>query len=237
MMLSVPADDKGKFAGQSWMIDTYHFSNPHVIYELGRYQYYADAVIEEFAARDFVSSSTIFFLQEDCFYNACVRLNEQNAKLFTEVCDLREWVYVFDDDISDYDEGDLCRGIHLYRDQGHYSWGLGYCGITLRRKSAEKDPIRYASTIIDKMSRELPRYDSLPYKMLAKQLESLAHKHRDDKRVASIFASKEREIEFFRRVASEWDELRREIHHPDQMSLSSYDGEGRIESVGDGRDE
>lgn len=225
VMLTVPDDDGGYFAGQSWMIDTYHFDIPGVRVQTG--ETHNEAIVRQASERDFVSSWTIGHLKGNCYYNACVRLNEQNAGLFTEICDLREWTYVSDKDAPDYNEDDLRHSIHLYREHG-YSIGHGDWGVTLLRKGAKKSPVRQAKAIVSKMGYERPRYDGWSYIRLAEELEKFAYEHRDDQRIVDILMSKEREVAFARRVADEWHDEFCSSFDCDQMRLFSYDDEGNI---------
>ena len=229
VMLTVPEDDDGNLAGQSWMIDTYHFDIPGLHVREGETR--NDALIRMVAERDFVSSHAIWCYKGICYYNACVRLNERNAELFTEVCDLREWEYVSEDVAPDYAEEDIIRGVHLYREHG-YSYGRGGdIGITLRRKGATKSPVRQAQAIRGRMRYERPSYNGWSYLREAEELERFAYEHRDNADVLAILNREIPEIAFSRRVRDEWNELLGGTDR-DQMSLFSYDDEGNI-VVGD----
>ena len=225
VMLTVPEDDTGYFSGQTWMVDTYHFDIPGVKVKEGQHRH--DAIIEKAAKRDFVPSATIGYLRGNCYYNACVQLDESNVDLFTEVCDLREWQYVSDDDAPDYPMDDLIHGVHLYREQG-YAWGSGDIGITLRRKESEQSPVRQARAIVSKMERERPQYNGWSYLRWAEELEKFVYEHRNDEQVAEILQSKEREIAFVRRVRDDWHDEFYDSWSRDQMRLFSFDDDGNI---------
>lgn len=237
VMLTVPDDDDGYFAGQSWMIDTYHFDIPGVRTREGLNR--EDSLIAQVAERDFVSSWTIGHLKGNCYYNACVRLDERNAGLFTEVCDLRDYAYVSDEDAADYEEDDLVHGIHLYREHGYFRFH-GDCGVILRRKGAEKSPVRQAQAMRSRMRRERPRYDGWSYLYRAEELERFAYEHQDREDVLAVLALETPEIEFGRRVRDEWhefcDDFDRNRSH-DQMRLFSYDDEGNVVVGGEQGDE
>lgn len=231
VMLTVPDDDDGRFAGQTWMIDTYHFDIQGVKAREGLSR--EDCLIAQVAERDFVSSWTIGHLRGSCYYNASVRLDESNARLFTEVCDLREWAYVSEDDADDYDADDIIQGIHLYCEHGYSSGRGGDIGISLRRKGAEKSPARQALAMRGRMRRERPEYGGRGYLYRAKGLEQFACEHRDDGAVLDILAKEMPEIAFACHVRDEWNGLRGDFDR-DQMRLFDYDDDGSIMVPGDG---
>ena len=228
LMVSVPEDDEGKFAGQHWMIDTYHFTSPSVCVREGQTR--GEAIVEQAATREFVSSGALWSLKGNCYYNASVRLTEDNAGLFSEVCDLREWEPVSESEAPDYDVADIRHGIHLYQEQG-YSWGRGDIGITLRRKGAPKSLVRQAKAIVARMERERPYYMAFSYDREAADLEKFAYGHRDNRAVMAVLEGKVEEIGFVRDTARAWRELVGRVSSY-QMSLFSFDEEGNI-MVGD----
>lgn len=226
VMVSVPEDDEGPFAGQSWMIDTYHFKTPSL--PAGHKGNRHDGYIEHAAKRDFVTSSAIWSYKGDCYYNACVRLTEGNAHLFEERMDLREWCYVDDEKAKDYDADDVLWSLHLFKEHG-YSFSYGDEGITVRRKSAQKSPLRQAQAIRSRMGNERSNYDGYSYKREASDLERFAFEHRDDERILRIYEEVREDIEFVRRVADEYREMRyRCWPAPHQLSLFAFDDDGQI---------
>ena len=233
VMVTVPDDDPGSFAGQSWMIDTYHFTSPGLRTRPGQSR--ADAVIQQAAERDFVSSQAVWEFKGNCYYNACVRLNAENARLFREVCDLSEWVHVSDEEAADYNRDDIIDGVHLYREHG-YVVGCGDIGICLRRKGAEKSPVRQAMALRSRLRQEIPSYNGWGYLMRAEELERFAYEHRDNETVLGILFREADEIAFARKVRDEWSGL-----HPypgsDQMHLFDYDDEGDVIGWEEGGDE
>lgn len=233
VLLTVPDDDEGNLAGQSWMIDTYHFDIPGLQIREGETR--DDALVRMVAERDFVSSGAIWHYKGNCYYNACVRLNERNAGLFTEICDLRDWQSVPDDVAPDYAEEDVIHGIHLYREHGYRFGHGGDVGISLRRRGSKKAPVRQAKAMRSRMRYERPDYRGWCYLRRAEELERFAWQHRDDREVLGILAREEPEIAFARRVRDEWRELRGDVASG-QMRLFSYDDEGAV-VTGDGQDD
>lgn len=225
VMVTVPEDDDGPFAGQSWMIDTYHFKDKSLPagYEGNRH----DGYIKKAAERDFVTSSAIWSYKGDCYYNACVQLTEDNAHLFEERLELSEWCYVDDETAKDYAEDDVRTKLKLFREHG-FHWHFGDCGISVRRKSAEKSAVCQARAIRSRFRNERPYYGS--YVREADDLERFAFEHRDNEEVVRIYEEEEEEIAFGRRVAAKYRKMRcaRFPSFPGQGRLFDIDEEGNI---------
>lgn len=232
VMVTVPDDDEGELAGQSWMIDTYHFG-PCQSVPVSRSDDRENYHIEQAANRETMSSSSVLHYKWDCYYNACVPLTAGNAPLFKELVDLHGMCFVSEDEAADYETTDIVVGVHLFREHGYNSRLGGDIGITVRRKGAEKSPVRQALALASKASRERPSYVAGSYHVAARRLAEFAYGHRDDERVLRIYERHLPEIEFAERVCEEHRAMSVAYGFSrdrcDQMSLFDIDEDGNIE--------
>lgn len=179
LMVSVPADDEGPFAGQTWMIDTYHISRTGT--PGGWKGPRDDAYIKQAAERDLVPSGAVGHWQWDCYYNACVQLSASNAHRFREVADLREWQFVADREVADYREEDVIRNVMLFREHGYPG------GICIRRRGAEKDAVRQARAMLNRVAYEMPSWSAYGAEHEMAALERFAFDHRDEPAVIDAY--------------------------------------------------
>lgn len=144
--------DSGELAGQTWMIDTYHLSPLN--WSFGAT---TESAIEALINCNTVSSHAIWAARSSCYYNDCVKLTEENAKLFEEVCDLTKVEPLYGRNPDHYEDKNVFNHIHLYREYG-WSTYTGDSGITLLAKNAQVSTWNKARTLAHEAIRECKRY-------------------------------------------------------------------------------
>lgn len=219
LMVVVPDDDPGSYAGQVWMIDTYHMSSPAVPQGPGTRD---EKVVAMRAGMESASSSAVHAWRWDCYYDSCVRLTEQNAKFFTELCDLSQFRPAKDGELGDYDPEDTVMGVHLYREHG-YRYDSGDRGINLVRRDAAKRPQRQATNIESQLRSEFPSYSAFGVRTAAAKLEQFALENRDCPEVLDVLERNRWRIEFALRVEQEWRDAQRGGSHLRSVDQMAFD--------------
>lgn len=162
--------------GEYWMIDTYHITSLS--------GHYINDKIKSLLDLTNVSSYFVNHACGECYYNACVQLTEDTAKIFTPFFDITDVKYIRDEDASKYNSDDIFKSVHLGREVG-FSWDFGDCGVTLVRASAEPVPEFTARKLARDMSKDL--IPDCPSDWYIRDFEKYVWQHKDDQSVINIY--------------------------------------------------
>jgi hypothetical protein len=198
-------DEPSEHEGEAWMVDTYHLNR--LSWSFGANTKTTIEKLLEMRTMHFTSLQHVRF---DCYYNDCVKLTEENAHLFEELCDLNDFTSLMPGQNPEhYSPNDIVRGVHLFREHG-FSWDYGDIGITLIRKNAEPDWKRKMSTLSRSVKSQIAR-NVYPYDM--KELEILALEHKDDDFALSLLEQTREEYEMSLHIEAIKEERRPRNSH------------------------
>ena len=141
VLVTVPSDDGGIYAGQSWMVDTYDIERPG---KLETDSSFEAAYLRDARERRFVTSWWLGAVLNKCYYCACFKLTEDTAALIEEGCDLHEYDLIpSGENASDYENEDIVGGVRLFREHAYGTGGAAYVRKGAARSLAKMARVAY----------------------------------------------------------------------------------------------